>query len=367
MSGESAGRVVDLFAGAGGLSLGFERAGFRVALAVDSDPGALETYARNREGVECLRADLSEAGPAELAPGGEFRGVIGGPPCQGFSTVGKREPGDPRNSLFRAFAAWVERLEPEFYAMENVPGILTMEGGAAVDRVRRAYRRLGYSCQVLDLLAADYGVPQLRRRVFFVGFRGGRAPVHPRRTHQQDPAQATIFPEDRLPGYLTVSDALSDILGLRPSGGPLPYPSPPRTRYQRRLREGSEGVRDHLAPDHGAEVERRISALAQGEQHSDLPPWLRLEGLCANAYGRLDLGEPAGTITGNAGCPSAPGRFVHPTQDRALSVREAARLQSFPDAYRFSGGRGEMYRQVGNAVPPRLAGALAGAILARLE
>ncbi len=233
------------------------------------------------------------------------------------------------------------------------------------------YSDIGYSCHAKTLVATDYGVPQLRKRVFFVGTKNGELKsIKIPKSNSGLSRQKTLF-EKNLTKCLTVNDALSDILELKPfrtNNGKngeksfKEYPEPPKTVYQRYLRESSDKLFDHIAPNHSQLVVERISHIKQGKNHKSLPPEYQLKGGYSNIYGRLHLERPADTITGNCGCVSAPGRFIHPTQNRALSVREAARLQSFPDDYKFFGCARDKYKQVGNSVPPLMAYAVAWAV-----
>ena len=305
--------------------------------------------------------------------GEKVEGVIGGPPCQGFSSVGNRKLKDPRNSLIYFFIKWVELFKPEFFVMENVSGILTLANGQVAKKIIKMYGDIGYSCQAKTLVAADYGVPQLRKRVFFLGTKNGKLnSLKIAKTNSNRSCQKSLF-EKGLPKYLTVSDSLSDVLEIEPfRNGNFgeesfkEYPELPKTKYQEYLRKNSDKLYDHVAPNHSQLVVDRISRLKQGKNHKSLPPEYQLKGGYSNIYGRLHLERPADTITGNCGCVSAPGRFIHPTQNRALSVREAARLQSFPDDYRFFGSARDKYQQVGNSVPPLMAYAIAESIRNKL-
>lgn len=365
-----------MFSGAGGLSLGFKTAGFEVKLAVEREKSFCESYRYNNPECECLNEDITELSLEKnlgkiynkYLKGELVEGIIGGPPCQGFSSVGNRKLSDPRNSLIYFFIKWVKFFEPVFYAMENVSGILTMANGQVAKKIKEMYRDIGYSCQAKIFVAADYGVPQLRKRVFFVGTKDGSLKsLKVPKTNSNLSSQKILF-ERYLPKYLTVNDALSDILEIEPfrtnNGGESTkkYADPPKTDYQEYLRKISDKLYDHIAPNHSQLVVDRISHLEQGKNHKSLPPEYQLKGGYSNIYGRLHLKRPADTITGNCGCVSAPGRFIHPTQNRALSVREAARLQSFPDDYRFFGCARDKYQQVGNAVPPLMAYAVAKAV-----
>ncbi|GAH59620.1 unnamed protein product [marine sediment metagenome] len=203
---------------------------------------------------------------------------------------------------------------------------------------------------------------------FFVGAKNAKLKtIKIPNTNSNLSGQKTLF-EKNLPKLLTVKDALSDILELEPfrthngKNGEesfKEYPEPPKTVYQEYLRKNSDKLYDHIAPNHSQLVVDRISHLKQGKNHKSLPPEYQLKGGYSNIYGRLHLERPAGTITGNCGCVSAPGKFIHPIQNKALSVREAARLQSFPDDYRFFGCARDKYKQVGNSVPPLMAYAVA--------
>ncbi|MFX0069693.1 MAG: DNA cytosine methyltransferase, partial [Candidatus Hermodarchaeota archaeon] len=253
--------------------------------------------------------------------------------------------------------------------MENVPGILSMGKGEVVKKVKKMYKDVGYVCRMERLLAAHYGVPQLRQRVFFIGTQDKKVKnLKIQKTHREDLKQTTLFEEDANHAYLKVKDAISDILDELPftddysDDSTIPYSNPPQTKYQEYLRKDSNALYEHFAPSHGELVVKRISFIKQGENHESLPEEYKLKSGYPNIYGRLHLNRPADTITGNCGCVSAPGRFIHPTKHRAISVREAARFQSFPDHYRFFGNMTERYKQVGNAVPPLLAYAVAKAI-----
>ncbi len=352
--------------------------GFKVDLAIEKEEQYFKSYEFNHPNTICLNEDITqlecETIASDYIKNREVQGIIGGPPCIGFSSVGNRRPDDPRNMLIFFFIKWVEYFKPLFYVMENVTGILSMGKGKVVEKVKAIYEDLGYTCNMQVLLAADYGVPQLRERVFFIGSRNEFLKnVKIIKLRKADNRQRTLFETHNLPGYLTVRDAISDIIDIEPfnpdneENAVKKYASPPLTDYQKYLRKTSTMLQDHFAPNHSKEVIERISYLKQGENHGSLPKQYQLQGGYPNIYGRLHLDCPADTITGNCGCVSAPGRFIHPTQNRAISVREAARLQSFPDHYRFFGSMKDRYKQVGNAVPPLLSLAISKAIKQNLE
>ncbi len=362
-----------MFCGAGGLSLGFEMAKFNIDLAIELEESYLKTYKFNHPETTCLNEDISELNHEKFRDNyindKKVEGIIGGPPCMGFSTVGNRKRDDPRNTLIFNFIQWVGYFKPNFFVMENVPGVLSMEKGRVVEKIIKLYKEIGYCCEMKILLAADYGVPQLRRRVFFIGTQDKSVlSLKIQKTNRKDIIQKTPLENEALPLYLTVKDAISDILDVshftrvNPDDSIKEYAHPPKTQYQKYLRKDSDKLSNHFAPNHGKLVRERISHLKQGENHGSLPKEYQLKGGYPNIYGRLHLNKPADTITGNCGCVSAPGRFIHPTQDRAISVREAARLQSFPDNYKFHGNMRDKYKQVGNAVPPLMAYAVANSI-----
>ncbi len=370
---EEGNHIIDLFCGAGGLSLGFEMANFRIDLAIELEENYYRAYRRNHSETQSLNKDITSLNCEEISDkylkNKEIDGIIGGPPCIGFSTVGNRRPDDPRNTLIFYFIQWVKHFKPKFFVMENVPGILSMGKGKVVEKVVNLYKEMGYNCKMELLLAADYGVPQLRQRVFFIGTQDKSVySLKIQKTHKNNIVMKSDLEKNALPSYLTVQDALSDILKINPltkqrvEKSTIKYNGPPLTHYQEYLRENSDELCDHFAPNHGEIVEKRISHIAQGMNHSSLPKEFQLKGGYPNIYGRLHLDSPADTITGNCGCVSAPGRFIHPIQNRAISIREAARLQSFPDRYKFYGTMRDKYKQVGNAVPPLMAYAVAKSI-----
>jgi DNA (cytosine-5)-methyltransferase 1 len=291
--------------------------------------------------------------------------LIGGPPCQGFSTVGNRMIDDPRNNLVREFARAVGIIRPSAFVMENVVGLVSMKNGLGepiVSELLKVFEGLGYKTYYKILVAADYGVPQLRKRLFFVGFRKdlNASFLWPRKTHHpRTSLNVLAFGEHR---YLTVRDAISDLPRLRAGEEKSEYELPPQSDYQRWARAESRELSNHRAPKHSDVVLKRIRSIPPGGNHSNLPDELKLESGFPNIYGRLSWDEPADTITANFGCASAPGRFIHPEDDRVLSVREGARLQSFPDRVKFFGSLTQQYRQVGNAVPPLLAKAVATSV-----
>ena len=360
--------VIDLFAGCGGMSLGFEFAGFSPVLAVEKDAWAAETYAFNRHGVKVVTADITKiAHPRRAFPDvGDVFGVIGGPPCQGFSLSGGRDPKDPRNSLFMDYMRFVSEYRPSFFVMENVPGILsslTKQGERVKDVIVSIAEEIGYNVRVLQLNAADYGVPQSRQRVFFVGLRTD-VPfmpewLVPQKTTEHNP--------------VTIRQALSDLPVISAGGGQesMSYQTDAVNPYQEWCRRNSTCVRNHIAMRHTRRLVERFHVIRWGESAADVPKehMQRKRGdasvISGKIYSQNNMrpfpDRPSPTVPA-----SFQSNFVHPLYDRNYTAREGARLQSFPDNYVFCGRRTTMsweknlsqYQQIGNAVPPLLAKAL---------
>jgi DNA (cytosine-5)-methyltransferase 1 len=364
------------------LTEGFWQAGYDVSFALDSDPDSCETYALNHKDTDVECASISDLDPADIArrAGRQVDVVIGGPSCQGFSTARKDRWNDPRSSrnrLWRSMLGVVAELKPRAFLMENVPGMVMWKDSNFGARILREFRRLGYTVQQPQiLLAADFGVPQRRRRLFIVGIRGGKAFDWPSPTHLGGWRRDTLehWEQKRvelgLLRHLNVWETISDLPLLEgTSGAPrMEYAGPPSTPIQRQLRGGATVLRQHEAVVLGDAHCQLISHVPQGGTWRDIPPYLlpdRFRGMrrsdSSNLLGRLDPALPAYTITTQFTNVTV-GCFAHPFEDRALSVREAARLQTFPDRYRFIGTVSSRAKQIGNAVPPRLAEVFAHAI-----
>jgi len=315
-------KVLDLFCGAGGLSNGFEQAGFNVVAGVDCSERFLKTYERNHEG-KAIQEDLSEITPAEFfekhpVKKEEIDLIIGGPPCKGFSIAGKRDPDDERNNLVDRFIDFVEHVQPKMYLMENVTGIKTMKEGKVLKIIMERFKKAGYEkARYKTLNAADYGVPQKRRRVIFLGRKDGKVPEYPNRTHR--PVDQLTLGKNELKPYETVEDAL--------------------------LNKNFDGLPNHEKTNHDQEMVERISQVEPGES---------LYEHYGDSWRRLEKNKPSITIKENHNAP-----FIHPVADRVGTVRECAVLQSFPDDYVFEGPKSYQLKQVGNAVPPLLAKRLA--------
>jgi DNA (cytosine-5)-methyltransferase 1 len=318
-----------LFSGAGGLHLGLEQIGFDIAVASDISNHAAETHQRNRPNIPFICEDARKLSGARLlkAAGGKKPDlIVGGPPCQGFSTLGDKMSADPRNELFGAFARIVDELSPHFILMENVKSLTTMYDGRFKDHILETFKNLGYTMHWSVLDAADYGVPQVRKRVLFFGTRHGAQFQFPAPTHG---------PLTKNP-YRTTGEAIGDL-----------------------VKKGTE-IPNHIALSHSEIVIKRYKLIPEGGRlppPNELPPDIR-RGNFGNTYKRLHRKQPALTmVPGNNAFP------IHPTLHRSLTPREAARLQTFPDDIIFEGDRRSQCILVGNAVPPMLAAAVGRSIL----
>lgn len=365
--------AVDLFAGAGGLSVGFREAGFNILAANDFDEDAAASFILNHPETTFVPGPIQEISAdqfllAASMPRGRLDVLIGGPPCQAFSVCNhQRGMHDERSGLFREYTRIVEGLMPRFVVMENVTGITSIDGGRAVDEIYARLRELGYNVEARILKAEEYGVPQERRRIFFIGARDGQPIEWPNPTHGEP---SDIFTYARLEPFVTVEDALSDLPAIEMGGGAeeMPYGGPAQSSYQRALRQGSSRVFNHVAPKLADVNRERMKYIPQGGSWRDLPYDLLPTGMKAarrsdhtKRYGRMHPDGQSCTILTK--CDLHWGAYIHPHQDRTITVREAARLQSFPDTFRFVGSKGEQYRQVGNAVPPILGRAVAESVL----
>lgn len=345
-------KVIDLFCGAGGLSLGFSRAGFEIALAIDHDPDAVITYAQNI-GTHVERLDI--AGKA-VEQSLQADVIIGGPPCQGFSSAGARKPGDARNSLVQRFAELVAHNRPSVFVFENVEGFLTAEHGKRVFELLTPVIQAGYRLHVRKVNAANFGVPQHRKRVIVIG-RLGRDPGFPAYTHSAYGAPGAALAGRGLRPTPTIMEAWD---GLPNAAQELP--GVPQGHVSRRLSD--------------LDLER-ITALRPGQTMRDLPATLQHISYPRRAYRRVMDGSPTekrgGAPTGlrrlrpdepsKAITGSAATEFIHPFEDRPLTIRECARLQTFPDSFVFSGGPSSQMQLIGNAIPPWFAQVIASSVM----
>lgn len=342
-------KIIDLFCGCGGMSKGFEMAGFEVAMAIDFWDDAIKTYQHNAPNVDAQCMDirlLDEATMRKHFKKNEIVGIIGGPPCQGFSTVGRREIDDPRNQLYLEYCRIVRTVSPEFFVIENVKGLTTLNNGAVKEDIIERFSSMGYHVAFKILNAADFGVPQNRKRVFFVGMKN----------------HFFEFPKE-VGQTLSAKDGISDLPSSDGWDGESKisnYTSDPKNDYQRMMRGSAKILRNHDFTSHSEQTVSIISRIPDGGSIKDLPSEFWQIRKYNKAFERMSSIRPANTVdTGHR-------NYFHYGEPRIPTVRENARLQSFPDDFEFLGTRGSQYKQVGNAVPPLLAKVIASAIKKQL-
>jgi DNA (cytosine-5)-methyltransferase 1 len=397
--------AIDLFAGAGGFGLGFEMAGFSIPLSVEIDTWACDTLRYNHPNMTIIEHDIrkfnTESQIQEICL---FKPdiIIGGPPCQGFSIAGpaQKDPKDPRNTLFINFAQWIAFLQPKAFVMENVKGLLSRKNAEeikVIDIIKQSFEALGYFVEIWLLNAAEYGVPQIRERVFIVGNNQKKEIGSPPKSNSLKLFNSKNFQVSRLDSQqlnpaLTIWDAISDLPSLNAREGQEEqiYTSESQNDYQDLMRKGSQTLFNHVAMDHSQRLVERFKQIKWGESSTDVSKEYgarRRSGngeLSGKSYDqnnrRLYPYKPSHTITA-----SFYANFIHPFQHRNLTAREGSRIQSFPDTYRFLGKKTVVshkllhrekrfdekflcqYNQIGNAVPPLLAKAIALHLKEKLE
>ena len=333
-------KVLDLFCGSGGLSSGFIEAGYDVVLGIDNWKDAIFTFEKNHYNSKGIVADLFLESPKSIAKKtgvSKVDVIIGGPPCQGFSIAGKRIIDDERNKLYKSFVNFVEFYKPKAFLMENVPNIISMGEGKVKDSIIKDFKKLGYTVVCKVLLASEFGVPQNRRRAFFIGTKG---------------KGVFIFPEIKNPEFVSSSEAISDLPEKSISDG-IKYPLKAKSEYQEKIRKGSKGLFNHEITKHNDQTIDIIAMVPDGGNYKNLPAHLHKTRNVNIAWTRLNSKKPSFTIdTGHR-------HHFHYKFNRVPTVRESARIQSFPDTFIFLGSKTSQYKQVGNAVPPLLAEVLA--------
>ncbi|RAK44465.1 DNA (cytosine-5-)-methyltransferase [Macrococcus epidermidis] len=357
--------VIDLFSGAGGLSRGFMDAGFNVILGIDFDDAALKTFKENHGNADAMKLDLFNHENIKVIQNYvdkkkiKLDVLVGGPPCQGFSLAGKREEFDERNVLYSAMVKTAEILKPKVIVLENVPGMLTLYNGAGAKRVIEDFSKIGYKVAKPQILyAPDYGVPQIRKRVFFVM-------IHNSIMNSEFKYPEPLLNEDQ---YINCEDAIGDLPSLNnvkdySLGQEFKYLNAPITQYQKQMRSKSDKIVNHIPTNHTEDTIKLISLIPEGKNYKALPEDILLKRNFKynEALTRYHSKKPSRTIdTGHR-------THFHYRWNRIPTVRENARLQSFPDDFIFFGNKQEQYRQVGNAVPPLLGKAIATKVREVLE
>lgn len=368
--------VIDLFCGAGGLTSGFEWENFRSLCAIDINPDSLMTYKHNFPDAQIICDDIQKIDPKDLRLSlgierQQLSAIIGGPPCQGFSRnvpAGYRYLNDPQNLLYITYIEFVREFKPKYVVIENVPEILNAYKGIVKKEIIKLLESLGYKVTIMSLNAAFYGVPQTRKRAFFIGCLNGENIETPKETHygnvkNLNTSNNQLLIDNRLKPLVTVREAISDIPHLE-AGDEYPkkkYPQKANSTYQKLLRKNSKTLVNHVARKLSAVQMLRAKSLKEGQDARDLPKELAPKKHYSGAYGRLYWDRPCRTITKWVFHPGS-GRFFHPTQDRTITIREAARLHSYPDRFHFLGSYTKMAAQIGESVPPLLAKKIASSI-----
>ncbi len=374
---------IDLFSGAGGFAEGLRQAGWSILSGTDIDPDAGETFRLNFPESSFFEGPISKVKARALLSdanlkSGELDCLVGGPPCQSFSYNNhQRSASNDRARLFQDYLRIVKSLKPKTLVMENVPGMLTIDGGRIVEEIKNALGKLEYECAIRILYAEDYGVPQARRRVFIVASRIGSVDkIFPAGTHgpslkpSSGKANPYIhhweFSASKTKPLVTVWDAIGDLPPLRNGKGLQTslYRKKSTSEFQRHVRTGAKLLYNHICHNLSELMLERIGHVPEGGNWTDIPRHLLTAGMrrahknChTKRYGRLDRDGLASTLLTK--CDPHWGAYIHPTQNRTLSVREAARLQGFPDNFQFAGPSiNKHYVQIGNAVPIPVARAL---------
>ena len=361
--------AISLFCGAGGCSLGFKQAGYAILYANDKDVAAVETYRKNFPEAICSNEDIDNLNFHEIMDNvglqsGSLDILIGGPPCQGFSTAGTRFWDDPRNHLLKSYVKALKTLNPKWFVMENVEGLLTSNKGKYVFEAANAFISLGYDIRIEKIYSQEYGVPQRRKRVLIIGNRIGHEFKMPKPTLK---VSGQIFRNSDV----TINHAISSLPPATNDKTQVlkPIDDSPVDDFDFLLRENSNEITDHYFPVIEGIQLKRISALKPGQTMKDLPVELQHESFKKRANRRvadgtptenrggapsglkkLHLNEPCLTITG-----AATRELIHPLENRPLTIRESARIQTFPDSFSFYGNASQKIQQVGNAIPPLLA------------
>ena len=351
-------KVVSLFSGGGGLDLGFKSEGYDIIWAIDNNANAVATYKRNISN-HILCADINTVDINSI-PHADV--IIGGPPCQAFSLAGNRNTADSRGMLVWRYFEILSAVKPRAFVFENVTGLLSAKnknGEKVIDNLAKAFSQIGYTVTQSVINAADYGVPQKRRRVILVGLRGNTQFTFPARTHSEE--------GETLPKYISVLEALSDLPNASKTDEELSYDQNPTNEYQKLMRKKAIAVTEHTIPSMSSLDRYIISYVKPGGNYMDIPTdvnskrirRLQQTGGHTTCYGRMLPNQPAYTINTYFNRPNV-GCNIHYKEDRLITVREALRLQSFPDDYELvSSSKQGKALIVGNAVPPLLAKAIA--------
>ena len=350
--------VMDLFSGVGGLSYGFSKlSDFNILAANEIERDISIAYSKNHPNVTMLNCDindLTEEKLKEVLKDKRIDLIVGGPPCQSYSTLGKRQM-DERANLFMQYKRILTILSPKAFVFENVSGILSMDHGTLFKRIKAEFESIGYTLKYKLLDAVNYGVPQHREGVILVGFKGINKFEYPAPTHGEG-----------LKPYVTLENAIGDLPCIKSGETNNSYATDANNDFLKLMRKNTKNPSEHAAPKNGDHLIKIMETLKDGQSKDDLPENIRPKSGYGNTYAKLWWKKPSTTITRNFACPSS-SRCIHPRDSRAMSIREGARLQSFPDDYIFYGSDGMKRLEIGNAVPPLLSQAIAKKMLEALN
>lgn len=348
--------VIDFFSGCGGLSYGFVQAGYDVIIGIDNDKAALDTFEYNHPNSCGLMLDLFDKNfitkVNEVVANRPIDIIIGGPPCQGFSLTGARDSQDKRNQLFRSMFIAIDKYLPKVVVIENVPGLQTLYGGYYYNEITKEFDIRNYHWEAKVMYAPEYGIPQIRCRLVFIATRNDIVPI-------KHPLPKITNPKE----YITTEEAISDLPPVINGEADeyIRYNNTPKFDYTRKMREGSKGIYNHIPTIHSDLVVSVISQVPEGGNYKNLPKGVGESRKFNEAWTRYDRHKPSKTIdTGHR-------NHFHYCYNRVPTVRENARLQSFPDKFIFKGTKTQQYSQVGNAVPPILGYCIAKAIQEQLN
>ena len=365
-------KVIDLFAGVGGLSYGFSHNDFfEIVVANEILEDMAKAYSLNHPKVKMYNKDIKDFKIANLKEDLSLQEdnidlVIGGPPCQSYSTVGKRLIDDPRGQLFQEYYRVLKELKPKVFLFENVKGLLSVQKGNLLQNIIFLFENLGYKVQCKILNSADYGVPQIRERVIIFGTKFDKSFNYPKVTHYNIENAPSLLVQNLKP-YSTLGEAISDLPSIKNGGTGFKYCTKPANKFQAIMRKNApKKINDHNAPKNNEKLVKLMESLPDGGTPQDVPEYLRPKSGFKNTYCKLWWNKPSTTITRNLGTPSS-SRCIHPKDARALTTREGARVQCFPDSYIFYGSRTSKNLQIGNAVPTLLSIVLAKAIQKHFE
>ncbi len=374
--------MMDLFCGTGGFASGVCQGlgpSSAVVFGIDSLEVATRTFRANHPGAAIVHGDIRKWPPRKVQ---EVHGIgpdtvdliVGGPPCQGFSSIRPHRSAfdeDERNGLYQDFVEYVDFFRPPAFVMENVVGLVTHRGGTTLESIMRSFVQRGYQTDWRILNAANFGVPQRRERLIMIGLLHGADPPFPRPTHLSNGGtiglsdktrlitdQSTLYQTPPKTKAVTAWEAISDLPPVGAGEEAMEYMIPPKNEYQNRMRGATTRLTLHKATEHTARMVEIIKH--SGSNINSLPPGMVTSGF-SSSYSRLDPELPSVTLTVNFIHP-ASNKCIHPFEDRALTPREGARIQSFPDSFEFAGNRAQIVRQIGNAVPPLLGESLGRAL-----